>query len=728
MEKAKISPRSMKNSTFATVSISLVVASTNIQAEETGTKAVNLTEVTVTGELQDRTLQETQTSVTLITGEELEERAEFDLYNVIERTPGVVSAFGNKGFSIRGIDQRGVGGAGNGLTVSTTVDGATISNSNQLSFFGPYSTWDLEQIEILKGPQSTQQGRNALAGAINIRSKDPVYEYEMKARLEAGDVGTFGTAVAVNAPLIDKVLAVRFAAEKQQNDGFISNPTQGTDEFDAKELTTGRFSVRFDPADNLDAILKVSFSENQAGEDVVDSSLFPDQRVNFSDAFSEEGARIHSYNLRLGYDINDAIRIESETTYLDANYYRVEDTDSSAFPAGVIFRNADVENIQQEFRLRLDQGRWRAVVGAFYTDISDVAPAGGTVAAELFNPGFAGLGATIDAVIDADTQTENYALFGELEFDVTERLSLIGGLRYDHESFSTTTTNGFTSTNPIVASFLPPTTTETNDTSFNALLPKLGVVYDINDVVSLGFTVQQGYRAGGTSVNLATGNRQDFDPEKTWNYEASLRSTWFDQRLIANANIFYTDWEDQQVEVINPISGNPLDSNTFNAGSSQLYGGEVELYAYPSDALEMYASLAYVHTEFEEFITGTDDFSGNEFPFAPELTAAAGATYYFNNGFFLSGDFSFKDDMFADSANDEVLKAEDRFLVNLRAGYLGQGWKIFAYARNLFDEDYVTQGVSGGLDNNGRTILSGVRAGEQRVVGMVAQVNFDLLD
>lgn len=718
----------MKNSTFATVSISLVVASTNIQAEETGTKAVNLTEVTVTGELQDRTLQETQTSVTLITGEELEERAEFDLYNVIERTPGVVSAFGNKGFSIRGIDQRGVGGAGNGLTVSTTVDGATISNSNQLSFFGPYSTWDLEQIEILKGPQSTQQGRNALAGAINIRSKDPVYEYEMKARLEAGDVGTFGTAVAVNAPLIDKVLAVRFAAEKQQNDGFISNPTQGTDEFDAKELTTGRFSVRFDPADNLDAILKVSFSENQAGEDVVDSSLFPEQRVNFSDAFSEEGARIHSYNLRLGYDINDAIRIESETTYLDANYYRVEDTDSSAFPAGVIFRNADVENIQQEFRLRLDQGRWRAVAGAFYTDISDVAPAGGTVAAELFNPGFAGLGATIDAVIDADTQTENYALFGELEFDVTERLSLIGGLRYDHESFSTTTTNGFTSTNPIVASFLPPTTTETNDTSFNALLPKLGVVYDINDVVSLGFTVQQGYRAGGTSVNLATGNRQDFDPEKTWNYEASLRSTWFDQRLIANANIFYTDWEDQQVEVINPISGNPLDSNTFNAGSSQLYGGEVELYAYPSDALEMYASLAYVHTKFEEFITGTDDFSGNEFPFAPELTAAAGATYYFNNGFFLSGDFSFKDDMFADSANDEVLKAEDRFLVNLRAGYLGQGWKIFAYARNLFDEDYVTQGVSGGLDNNGRTILSGVRAGEQRVVGMVAQVNFDLLD
>ena len=163
-------------------------------------QAPTMQPINVKGELLERSIQDTQTSVSVISGETLEAGSDFDLYDVIERTPGITPAFGDKGFSIRGIDQRSADSSNSGLTISTTVDGAIISNTNQLTFFGPYSTWDLEQVEILRGPQSTQTGRNALAGAIVIRSKDPEYIQETKVRLEAGQNDTYGGAFAFNTP------------------------------------------------------------------------------------------------------------------------------------------------------------------------------------------------------------------------------------------------------------------------------------------------------------------------------------------------------------------------------------------------------------------------------------------------------------------------------------------------------------------------------------------------
>ncbi len=700
------------------VALGSAVGSSPVTAEESSTPATQLDTIVVTGELLERDLQNTQTSVAVITGEELERRADYDLYDVIERTPGVISAFGEKGFAIRGVDQRGSGG-GSGLTVSTTVDGATISNSNQLTFFGPYSTWDLQQVEVLRGPQSTQTGRNALAGAIVIRSKDPVYEDEVKMRFEAGQRDTRALAFAANTPIVDDKLALRISLDTAQTDGYVENPTIGTDAYDAREQTTIRGALRFDPTDWMDGVFKITTSENYGGEDLVEYATWPDQNLNFSNFQAKEGAEIDTYNLLLGFDLHDSWRLESETTYFEAFYTREEDPDNSPQDTGTIYRDANVENIQQEFKALFNYERAAGVIGLFYTDVEDVAPAGGTVPAELFNPMLAPLNTTIDVIIDQEQYTENTALFGEVEFYLTPEWTLIAGARYDMEEVKTTSVNDFSSPNAFVNSLLPDATTETNEADYEAFLPKVGVVYNIDDDSNVGFVAQQGYRAGGTSVNLFTTKRNDYDPEYTWNYEVAYRSSWIDNLLVFNANVFYTDWTDQQINVAGP-SGNDLDFNTVNVGESSLYGGEAEFRYYPTAEWDIFASVAYVKTEFDTFVNEDgEDFSGNEFVYAPNWTAALGAIYTFSSGLYIGADGSYTGSYYTDESNTDLLEVDSRFLVNGQIGYKQNQWEVFAYARNMFDEEYYYQAVDDGMGS-----IEKVRSGEPRTIGFAGTYHF----
>lgn len=676
-----------------------------------------LDQILVQGELQTRTLQDTQTSVAVITGEELENRSDVDLEQIAERTPGISTSGTETDFVIRGIDGRGADGFGGAPLVTTTIDGARVSNfARRTTTF--FSTWDLEQIEVLRGPQSTQTGRNALAGAVVVRSRDPDYVQEFKLRGGAGNGETFEGAMAANIPLIGDQLALRITADIDRSDGFNDNATLGTSDADGAERTTARVGLRFDPTDDLSAVLKLSYfdAENAFGE--IDRAAFPDRRVSFSNVQDLAETRNVAANLRLGYDVSDSFRLESETTYFEVDTDQLIDSDDSALDFGFFDVANEGESFEQEVKLIYDSDRLTGVVGGFYTRVVETDSSLGIVPASFISP-MAPSGATITGTVFDDRETTNFAFFGEAQYQVLPKVSLVFGGRYDRETFDGTNVNSFSTANPALAPFLPaPTSTTTSSTS-DAFLPKAGIVYDLTDDLSVGFTYQRGFRSGGATTNFFTGEQGTFDPEFTNNYEVALRSEWLDGQLVVNANAFYTGWRDQQVSVPGP-SGIDLDSMIENAGSSRVWGGEIEVRAQPVEGLELFAGLGYAKTEFLDFISNGAQLAGNEFVNAPKLTASLGGVYRFEEGWFFGADASFTGDAFSDVQNTASLQTDSRFLVNLRAGYEAANWSVFAFADNAFDNDYIVD-VNAGAGPLG---TGSVVAGDPLTFGVIGQISF----
>lgn len=249
------------------------------------------------------------------------------------------------------------------------------------------------------------------------------------------------------------------------------------------------------------------------------------------------------------------------------------------------------------------------------------------------------------------------------------------------------------------------------DSSFNEVIPKLGVTYRVNDDITSSITIQRGYRSGGVGVNTATGNTYQYEPEFTDNVEWSLRSIFLDGDLMFNANVFYINWKDQQVNV--QLSANTFDTEVRNAGKSKVKGFELESYYQASPELEFNVSLGLAKTEFTEFnlvipTSGTDivrDLSGRRFPDAPELTANAGVTYSADNGFYAAFNLNYADSSPADvdPYNRGLTEGDDNFdlqndgrtLVNMRIGYQWENMGLYLVGKNIFDKEYIDRAAFG---------------------------------
>ncbi|MEM6792773.1 MAG: TonB-dependent receptor [Acidobacteriota bacterium] len=656
-------------------------------------------EITVTGQQQVRGLQDTTDSVAVTTGKALEDNSTVDLYQLVELTPNVNPSFGFQGFAIRGIDQRGFGGGG-GQLVTVRVDGATLQN-NQSTIYGPYSAWDLGQVEIFRGPQSTQQGRNALAGAIVIRSADPTYEQEVKGRISAGSLGSTRVSAAANLPLVDDRVALRLSLDTRDSDGWVENPTRGEDDYSSRESVTARAKLRVDFTERLNALLTLSYTDSRGGEDTIDPSRFP-ERLNFSNDDAEEGSLHEIVNLELNYLLSDRWTLQSTTNFYKHDYVRIEDGDMSPLTGNLLNIDQEDEGFSQQLRfLYSGDGGRQAVFGVYYADLEDDSVSAATLPGQVLDlpPGF-----SVTGSLEAEVETENLAVFGEIDLPLGERFVLTAGARFDTEdqrNFS----SQVTMINPPVF-MLPIQPPQDLEASYDAFLPKLGLTYEISENSSASFTVQEGYRAGGRSQSLITLTVSDFDPERTTNYDFAYRSLFPEQGLRFNANLFFIDWRDQQVNVRTAIDSE-FDTITVNAGESRLYGAEAQLDYRVREGLDLFASVGLVETEFLEFTDGPEDFAGNEFPFAPPFSATLGTRWLPADRWTVDASVNYQDSYFSDQDNNPDFTSDSRTLVNLRVSYDWRSVTLAAFARNLFDEDFLTQAFPGGA-----------RAGEPQVVGL----------
>lgn len=684
-----------------------------------------LDEIIIRGELLERSLQDSPTSVAIATGDALEKRGDRDVYDFVDRAANVIQTNGDEGISIRGVNQFGINGrAASSPLISTQVDGVALPDLSSVSR-SQFPNWDVEQVEILRGPQSTQQGRNALGGAIVIKTRDPIYQDEYRFRAGYANRDTYETAFSINKVLIEDRAAFRFSAIASGDDGIVSNPTLGRDDVAQNKLENWRTKLRLNPTEDLELVFSYARQESENGETRINPDLFPASRTITSDVDTYTDISTDIASLRATYSFSSNLKLEAETSYYSDDLFEILDNDRTAVDGGFSRSTGDAEVFEQDLRLSFEGNGFRGVAGLFYND-SDFTRASTAVLRGPTRPSLPG-GIVLPPFVEVvgasgiTTTTENFAIYGEVELDadrILPGLSFTLGARYDREdvrvrSFGDNDLNPAIPLPPlpIVDALLSPVDVSAED-DFDAFLPKLGVTYEFSPGLQTSFTYQRGYRAGGINRNVFTGRISRFDPEFTDNFELAFRGSFLEGRLTTNANLFYTSWEDQQVTI--PVTSFPNDTMVVNAGESEIYGAELSVDYEVTPSFGVYATLGVLETKFEDFETPMgDNLRGNALPNAPSTTASLGFDYGFANGVSVGMDAVYSSASYANSFNTSRL--DDYVVVNAQVNYERGPLLAGLYVRNLFDENYITERRLGPV---------AASAGDPLTVGAFVQYSF----
>lgn len=713
-------------------------------------------EIVITGEKTRRTLQQTPASVAVATADTIATQNLTSVYDVLERTPNVSPSGNRTSFSIRGIDAFNVSGGGDGALASVYLDGAVLPQPALAS--GPLDLFDIAQVEVFRGPQSTVQGRNALAGAVVIRTADPTYEWTGRADVSMTDKdGERRVGAAVGGPIVDGQIAFRLAGEVAGADGLIDNITLNANGGERRsETIRGKLLFTPDFLPGLRVVATYMHDRHRRGTywTELDPPYDPKDRIATEDTQDTDTVKSDIGTLDIGYRLASWLSLNAVTNYSDIRSRYEYDQDRSANPgqAGIILD--PTKTFQQELRFNIDKSWVKGLVGGYYLrddnrdyffesqQLLGLRRLG--VDQTLLSMGVPQ--STVDTVLNlyggsvpiANTLmqprlTHNYAGFFDLTFPITSRIRVVTGLRYDSESQDRGAAQTVTITKPLpdpatLSPALAPIVTQLNallaataaaatsnepvrTVTYHAWLPKVGLTYDFTTDLSVSLTAQRGYRAGGSGLNQQRGQYYSYNPEYTWNYELALRSEFLDRRLTVNANVYYIDWRDQQVSVrLTP--GSAFDTQTINAGRSRLYGAELELQGRPSRTIRLSAGAGYSNTRFEKFDISVGSASGaavgNEFANAPHWTLSGSATWQHPNGLLVNVNGNYRSAFYQDTVDQTVRDVRSLTLVNSKVGWQGEHFGAFVTVRNLFNVEKPTQTFLD-LDGRHRGVMSDPR-------------------
>jgi len=711
------------------------------------TEVISLDRFEVTGEKLGRTAQETQTSVAAYTGDELAQSTDTTLADVFQRT---ANAYTNaEGFSLRGISNTGVTFTEGSDMSTVLIDGSVVDS--QMLTYGGLSIWDLDQIEILRGPQSTSQGRNSLAGAVVGRTKNPTFVWDSKFRVTYAELNTTQMAAAFGGPVVPDLLAFRFTIDRHESDGPATNVTRNEDDWDRTDTTTYRGKLLFQPTrwNGFSALLTYAHTDSQDGErayaygntreDLYKREAFENTRNDF-----ESRSRLAS--LEVNQTFANGWLLSSTTAWSDLKSRSAYDSDRTPDEDLVYGFGYDNYTKSQEVRLLAKGESWKLLSGVYFAKVRRSYAADGPFYYVVPSPLDAvfGLASPARALLNvhqfSQVDTRNTAVFFNGDWKPADRWTLTAGLRLDREKLDRESVQdvqllrGFPGAvallsvpslgipagapaDVVIQGIASGASAAANgDDEFETVLPSAGLTYNWTPDISTAFTYTRGYRSGGVSFNQKQAKIVAYDPEYTANYELSFRSQWLNKKVTLNANAFYVDWTDQQVAV--QLSSDVYDRQVENAGKSTYYGLEIETREQLNAQWGFYQTIGLTRTKFDEFLTSTADYTGNEFARSPHWTLGAGVTYRQTTGWFGNAGVTYIKQVFGDADNDPAFNLDQRLIVNAKIGYNTHRWSAYLYGTNLLDDEYMETFWQ---ESPGR--YSGT-PGDPRIVGVGLEARF----
>ena len=626
-------------------------------------------EIVVTGERVERSLMQTAASVTVIDARQLAEQAgPHRLEQVLEFVPNLQLGAHEQAPTVRGQESTGVLIGANAFLGGTRpratlqVDGRALSLNEFL--YGLNSTWDVNRIEVFRGPQTTTQGRNAIAGAIFIETNDPTFEFEGAGQAMFGDYGARQASVALSGPLAGEQLAGRIAIDWREHESWMNYTAPdvfvGADRSN-DDHALARAKLLFTPDAVPDLQLKFTYSHLDANNPQGETADLPyKDRTKAVQNGAHWDTSVDAFVLNADYEFTDTVSGSLRGTYADTSSERF------ANPGfGEAFVDANEDAIEGLLHFTPGSGRTSGLIGFswFQTDQTEF----------IDLSAFLGLG-------DFTDNQRSIGLFGEATFAATPRLSVTLGGRWQEDSQDRSGTLG-----PVGLEY---------DESFDEFLPKAELAWSLRDNVTIGATARRGFNPGGTTVSFVTGDIDTFDAETLWSYEFFARASLADGNLILSGNVFLTEFDNAQRPQVTAVT---LPDNTVNfftefanAPEAESYGFEFESTWSISPVVQLRGALGYLHTKVTETLEPSDPILGREFMRAPEVTAVLGLRIQPMEPLTIDVSARYNSDYFSDDANTEAFRIDGVTIVDLRTSYDFERVSVFAFMRNATDELYQT--------------------------------------
>ena len=648
------------------------------------TPSVTIPTVTVTAQKEPADRQTLPLSVSTLPSEWLEGARIAWIADAVIFSPNtVVTEFTARKLSNPRV--RGIGASPANPAVTTYVDGVPVFNSNasSIEFTG------VEQVEFVRGPQSSLFGRNALGGVINIASERPsLNDWRGDVVAPFGNFGSREVRASVAGPLGDRI-AFGVSAGHAEREGFSVNRVTGND-VDSRSANFAKGQLLIAPSSRWETRLIMSGESAEDGDyalndlDAVRATPFVIDR----DFEGYTNRNIFNTTLLNRYE-GARVAVTSTTALLRWDTDDQTDLDYSPYPLATRSNIEEATQFTQEFRLASAPAatiglsssaslKWQAGMLLFTHDYEQEAI--NSLAPYVASPfiGFPIRQTTPRAALD-DT---GVGIYGQGTVTFRNAVDVTLGARFDHERKDAHLETFY---EPMIA---PPSLVDAED-SFSNFSPQVAVAYRIGATRMLYASAARGFKAGGFNPASPAGS-EAFGEEHTWNIEGGLKTTLANGRVLANAAVFFTDWRDLQLNLPNPQV--PAQFYVANVGSAASRGVELELMARPTRGLDLFSSFGYTHARFGDDTTSSNlDVSNNALPFTPDFTFSLGAqmTHDITAQFALygRGELSASGKFHYDDANTA---AQDAYsLVNVRAGVRSRLVFVEAWVRNAFDTRYV---------------------------------------
>ncbi|WP_444995917.1 TonB-dependent receptor [Aliikangiella sp. IMCC44359] len=725
------------------VSTSLLLTPIELLAESSDISKSDLVDdnkLIVTAELKDENIMRVPSSITIIDDEVIQLRNAQHFSDLLNLAPNINFATGasrGRFIQIRGIGERSEFSEPVNYSVGVVVDG--------IDFTGVATgatLLDIQQVEVLRGPQGTLYGANGLAGLINLVSNSPTDSFFANVTTSVEEYGGFGLSGIVSNSL-SKQLGYRFAVKKYQSDGYMDNLYLDRDDTNNLDEMSLRGKIVFQPSEQLTLTSNIFLTDVDNG---YDAFSLDSNRNTYSDNPGHDKQDTQAASFILDWQINSMKRLETIVSFADSDleYGYDEDwshpgiCDNTACDSEIwgydwwyaSFDNFSRENENQSIDVRLhsdttstiseDMRGASWVIGFYYRNQT----------MDLLREY-----TYLDNHFSSQFDTANSAIYGQIKTPLSNQLNIIAGLRFEKRD----------------ADYI-----DSNDVMFNPdenlWGGKIAIEYQYDTDKMIYALVSRGYKNGGFNTEGSLNEKdREYDTEFMWNYEAGIKGYWFEKSLRLQTSVFYQDRDDVQIKqsIVRSLADDraiqeggecpcSFTDYTQNATASKSYGVEFEALWRAYDDLSVYSSLGILKTQFEDFQSFTHiladletippvpyNMNGREQAHSPSYQLVLGSHYFISENWRVNPEIEAKDSFYFSDRHEE--KSKSYAVFNLRLSYIQTNWQVNLFVNNLTDKDIQTRGF-GSFGNDPRKFYETepyYQFAAPRVVGISASVNFE---